>query len=75
MYKKIRVQFHLYIQRMSGSNMKQLNSGTNSHVVLYAPRQSNDDFNSILISIFVFCFCFIFRKEVEQHKYTFIQQM
>ena len=38
----IYVRFHLYIQRMSRSMIKQQNSGATAHVVLYTPRQSTD---------------------------------
>ena len=38
----IYVRFHLYIQRMSRSMIKQQNSGATAHVVLYTPRQSTN---------------------------------
>ena len=39
----IYVKFHLYIQRMSRSMIKQQNSGATAHVVLYTPRQSTNN--------------------------------
>ena len=43
------VRFHLYIQRMSRSMIKQQNSGATAHVVLYTPRQSKIDTSSLSI--------------------------